>query len=56
MTKEEQGVHTLVATLSNHLFSIFKFPWLPFTLWIFLQIVGSSFENKYFLLTIMATN
>ena len=56
MTKEEQGAHTLVATLSNHLSLIIKFSWVPFTLRIFLQIMGSSFENKYFLLTIMVTN
>ena len=47
MTKEEQGVRTLVATLLNHLSSIFKFPWNPFTLWMFLQILRSSLKNSY---------
>ena len=41
ITKEEQGVRTLVVTLFNHLSSIFKFPWVAFTLWIFFQIVRS---------------
>ena len=49
-------VATLVATLSNHLFAIFKFPWVALTLRIFLQIVRSSSEKEYFLLTIMPTN
>ena len=43
MTKEEQGVSTLVGTLRNHLSSIFKFTWVPFTLWFYLQIVRLSF-------------
>ena len=56
ITKEEQVVPTLVTTLSNHLSSIFKFPLVPFALRIFLKIVRSPFEKKYFLLTIMQAN
>ena len=55
-TKQEQGMHTLVAALLNNLSSIFRFPWVRFTLWIFLQVLTSSSEKEYFLLAIMPTN
>ena len=45
ITKKEQEMRTLVTTLSNHFSSNFKLLWVPFTPWIFLQIVRSSFEK-----------